>query len=219
VQGHEIGIITMYKKVLLGIAFILVTGITSANDKLGQVRDLYIGMPITDLAENQGYFFRCSDGKKLEKINEYQVCPTDEQGFIQLNVIYNNETSEWGDVNDKWLGTKLAGHPVIINSFINANGEIERIDVQTDPNSRMYMKKKSFLLGQRIKNQFGENFWMCTKRQQDDEIEVGGMLIDELCRKDFHGFSVVTHIELFYKLTDGKKQYINSTKFSLLATS
>ncbi len=209
----------MFKKTLLGMTFLLAAEGATASEQPGQVRDLYVGMPVVELTDSKGYFFRCADGTQLETIKSYQNCKADEDGFVQVNVTYNDEVSEWGDVNDKWFGTKLAGHPVLINSFINIKGEIERIDVQTDPSSRMYMKKKSFLLGKRIKNQFGENHWMCTERKQQSEVEVGGMLIDELCRKDFHGFSVVTHVELFYKLIDGEKHYTNSTKFSILSTS
>jgi len=210
----------MLNKSVLGVIFFLVAHITLAADHKGQVRGLYVGMPVSELAGNKKYFFSCTHDGKLVKINDYNNCQKGNQGAFQINVAYNDNFSEWGEVNDKWKGTKLAGHPVSINLSINNEGNIERIDVKTDPNARMYMKKKSFLLGDRIKTQFGENNWSCLNGEKNNKVEAaGGVMLDELCRKDFQGFRIVTHVQLFYRLEDGEKQYINSTKFSILATS
>lgn len=193
------------------------TSLSSAAENKRQIRDFSVGMNITSIDPGK-YFFSCN-GKTIKTLTDYQQCPADPNKLTEVNVSYNDSTAEWGDVNDKWLGTKIAGHPVLISIYIGINKDIERIDVQTDPNSRAYMKKKSFLLGNRIKSQFGSLNWRCSNKKSAENTKVGDVFINELCRKDFNGYSVVTHVEFFNKNINGKKNYINSTKLSIVKTS
>ena len=199
------------------ILLALFSSLGIAAENKGQIRDFYVGMNITEIDTNK-YFFSCNN-KKIKALTDYQQCLASANKLTEVNVFYNDATSEWGDVNDRWLGTKIAGHPVLISIHIDTDKDIERIDVQTDPDSRMYMKKKSFLLGNRIKSQFGSQNWRCTDKKDSDNTQVGGVIIDQLCRKDFNGFTVVTHVELFNKNINGKKNYTNATKLSIVKTS
>ena len=91
------------------------------------------------------------------------------------------------ELGDRWEGTKVAGHPVIPSLLIDDAGVVQGIRVVTDSDTRMYLKKKAFLLGIRVMGRYGRDGWTCTEAEPGaGRTPVGGLFIDRRCEKTFH---------------------------------
>ena len=86
-------------------------------------------------------------------------------------------------MNDKYEGTRVAGHPVLLTLTIG-EGVLEGLRIQTDPGARLFLRKKAYLLADLAKARYGEDGWTCTQAQPAaDEQPVGGVFVKEHCEK------------------------------------
>jgi hypothetical protein len=74
---------------------------------------------------------------------------------------------------------------------------VRGIRIVTDPDARLYLKKKAFLFGIRVMGRYGRDGWACTEAAPDaGKTPVGGMLIDRRCEKVFHDRRLVLETDL-----------------------
>src|SRR5690606_14300796 len=119
-------------------------------------------------------------GAPLEDWSGYARCPPEISGLHEVTVEYDESLQRWAAVNDLWEGTKVAGHPVVLSVLFDDAGVVQGIRAITDPDARMYMKKKAFLLSLRVKGRYGRDGWNCRQEAPvAGRTPVGGMFIDE----------------------------------------
>jgi len=183
-------------------------------DRSSDLGDLFIGMPIRAIP-NAGYIdLSCVDdaSRKLRSWSESSECPL---GMDQLRAVrfeFDPATSR--------DGTSIAGHPVILTALVDDSETLAGLKIDTDPEARLYMRKKAFLLGVQVKSRYGSEGWTCMQREHEaGERTVGGFYIRESCRKVLQGRLLVIERDLFRRPDQGRKDFVNRTQVTITRDS
>jgi hypothetical protein len=209
---------------LLGLFGLAVLGdpLGAAEDPLeGDIRDLKVGTKVEDLPTRGYLHFACGSdgaepGAEISGWTEFRHCPAEPSGLHEVAFQYDEDLQPWAEVNDNFEGTKVAGHPVILSLLIDDKGIAQGIRVVTDPDSRMYMKKKAFLLGIRVMGRYGRDGWQCVEAQPDDgKSPVGGMFIDRRCEKTFHDRHLILETDLYRTAEQHDQEFTGSTRLEI----
>jgi hypothetical protein len=196
---------------------------SSAEDPLqGDLRDLSVGMRVSELPA-QGYVhLACGKdgeepGLELTSWAEFQRCPADGAGLHEIAFEYDESLQPWAAVSDKWEGTQVAGHPVIPSLLIDDQGIVQRIRIVTDPDVRLYLKKKAFLLPIRVMGRYGREDWACVDAEPGaGRAPVGGMFIDRRCEKTFHDRRLVMETRLYRTVEQSGQEFTGSTRLEII---
>ncbi|HEX6113864.1 MAG TPA: hypothetical protein VFZ10_16285 [Geminicoccaceae bacterium] len=192
----------------------------TAEDPLeGDLRGLRVGMTVAELP-SEGYVdLACggeggAPGPALASWAEFARCRPDAAGLHEVTFAYAE--SPLAELGDRWEGTKVAGHPVIPSLLIDETGVVQGIRVVTDPEARMYLKKKAFLLGIRVMGRYGRDGWTCTEAGPGaGRTPVGGMFIDRHCEKVFHDRRLVLETDLYRTAEQQGQEFTGSTRLEI----
>ena len=207
--------------VSLSLAFGVTTeSALSAEDPLkGDLRNLSVGTKIADLPKERFINFACgaNGGEPTTELSgwqDYATCPASEDGLHEVAFEYADD-NPWAAVNDKWEGTKVAGHPVQPSLLITGDGVVKGIRIVTN-GRRMYLKKKAYLLPIRIMGRYGRDGWDCEDAEPSDgKTAIGGMFIDRHCEKIFHDRHLVMDVDLYRTAGQEGKDFTGVTKFEI----
>ncbi len=192
----------------------------AAEDPLkGDLRNLSVGTSIEDLPKERFVDFACGTNggeptTALSGWHDYLTCAADEDGLHEVAFDYA-EDSPWAEVNDKWEGTKVAGHPVQPSLLITGGGVVKGIRIVTN-GKRMYLKKKAYLLPIRIMGRYGRDGWNCSDAEPvDGKTAIGGMFIDRRCEKIFHDRHLVMEVNLYRTAKQEGRDFTGMTKLEI----
>ena len=119
-------------------------------------------------------------------------------------------------LGDRWEGTKVAGHPVIPSLLVDDGGVVQGIRIVTDPDTRMYLKKKAFLLGIRVMGRYGRDGWTCTEAEPGaGRKPVGGLFIDRHCEKVFHDRRLILDTDLYRTADQQGQEFTGATRLEI----
>jgi hypothetical protein len=208
---------------LVAISSLLVTAAltapATAQDSAGKdsggndLRDIRLGMPATDLPDAGYVNLACAADpqKTLIGWTGWRNCPADPSGFHAITFGYDPATSR--------DGTIVAGHPAILTLLVDEAGVVGGLRIETDPNARLYIRKKAFLFGIQVKSRYGLDGWSCTQARPDaGEQPVGGIFVRERCTKTVHDRSIVVERNLFRKPEQDIKSFVDETRMTILLT-
>jgi len=205
------------------IAFTLSTPGWSAEDPLqGDLRDLRVGMQVGELPAEGYVNLACGNdgaepGLDLAGWADFERCPADAAGLHEIAFEYDESLQPWAAVSDKWEGTQVAGHPVIPSLLIDDQGVVQRIRIVTDPDVRLYLKKKAFLLPIRVMGRYGRDDWVCVDAEPGEgRAAVGGMFIDRHCEKTFHDRRLVMETRLYRTAEQSGQEFTGSTRLEII---
>jgi hypothetical protein len=192
----------------------------AAEDPLeGDLRDLRVGMTVAELP-TEGYVdLACgSDGGEpgvaLDDWADYARCPPDQAG--RHEVVFAFAPSPLAALGERWEGTKVAGHPVIPSLLIDGQGMVQGIRIVTDPEARLYLKKKAFLLGIRVMGRYGRDGWTCAEAERGEgRTPVGGMFIDRRCEKVFHDRRLILETDLYRTAEQRGREFTDTTRLEI----
>jgi hypothetical protein len=208
------GIAATLSAAMLAVVQLLVAPARAAEPVANDLREIRIGMAARDLP-NDGYAdLACASepARKLSNWNQWADCPPDPSRLHAVRFGYDPAIDR--------EGTKVAGHPVILTLLIDDAGTIAGLLIATDPNSRLYMHKKAFLLGEQAKSRYGADGWICTERQPAaDEQPVGGVYVNEHCSKSVNGRAITIERRLFRHADQELKNFVDETRISILAVN
>jgi len=202
----------LYRAASLAVLFLVLTmKYTCAQaDPNSDVRDLVVGMPIRAIP-NAGYVdLLCADdaSRTLSSWSASRECPAGAYGMRAVRFRFDPDTSH--------DGTSIAGHPVVLTALFDESATLAGLEIDTDPEARLYMRKKAFLLGEQVKSRYGSEGWMCTQRQPEvDEHPIGGVYIRESCRKTLQGRALVVKRELFRRSGAKGGDFVDQTRVSI----
>lgn len=183
------------------------------------LRDIRVGMSVADLP-SQGYAeLTCAaePERKLSGWDEYATCPAGERGLHAVAFRFDESSNVRGPLDDKYQGTKVAGHPVLLTLLVGGEGRVEGLEIRTDPSVRLYMRKKAFLFANQIKARYGEDGWECSSGQPEEgEEAVGGVFIREHCEKTVDGRRLVIDRELMRRKGEELRNFVGGTRLSIL---
>ena len=212
---------------LLGASLAVLLGATVAgaawaadDPREGDLRDLRVGMRVTELPAEGYVDLACGSdggqpGKALESWAEFASCPPDAMGRHEVTFAYAE--SPLAELGDRWEGTKVAGHPVIPSLLIDHQSVVQGIRIVTDPDTRMYLKKKAFLLGIRVMGRYGRDGWTCTETEPGaDRTPVGGLFIDRRCEKVFEDRRLILDTELYRTADQQGQEFTGATRLEIV---
>ena len=169
--------------VLAGI--LLCAGIVRAQEG-GDLRDLRVGMSIAAIPAGEYIDLSCvgTHDQTLVGWSDFRKCPRDSTGLRSVGFRFNDRLNDLAQVNEKYQGTKVAGHPVVLTLLIDEGGTIDGLRIDTDPQARLFWRKKAHLLALVVKSRYGEEGWECHDIEPSDgETAVGGLFIKKQCEK------------------------------------
>src|ERR1700761_1275547 len=191
--------------VLLHIEF-AVTMVMAQQPSGNDLRDIQIGMAVTDLPAAGYVNFACAsnEGRAIAGWSDWSNCPADKEGLHAVRFDYDPATSH--------DGTMVAGHPAILTLLVDDKGLVAGLRIVTDPKARLYIRKKAFLLGMQVKSRYGAEGWTCQQSQPENgEQSVGGVYINESCRKTVQGRSITIERALYRRADQDMKSFIDKT--------
>jgi hypothetical protein len=209
---------------LLGMslaATVLIAGAAGAAEdpQDGDLRDLRVGMSVAELP-TEGYVdLACGSdggapGVPLARWAAFERGPPDAAGLHEVTFAYAE--SPLAELGDRWEGTKVAGHPVIPSLLIDGQGMVRGIRIVTDPDARMYLKKKAFLLGIRVMGRYGRDGWTCTEAEPGaGRAPVGGLFIDRHCEKVLHDRRLILDTDLYRTADQQGQEFTGATRLEI----
>jgi hypothetical protein len=174
------------------------------------VRDITVGKPVTDIPDAGYVNLVCANdpSRKLPMWSAWRDCPVDPEGMHAIRFDFDPETSR--------DGTLVAGHPVILTAMVDDVGMVAGLEIDTDPKARLYIRKKAFLFGTQVKSRYGSDGWTCTQRQPGPgEEPVGGVYLNESCRKAVQGRLLVVERDLFRRPDQDAKSFVDQTQVKI----
>jgi hypothetical protein len=206
---------------LAAFASLLIAGpAEAADDPLqGDLRDLRVGLGVHELPAAGYVDLACGSdggapGAALASWAEFDRCPPDAAGRHEVTFAYAE--SPLAELGDRWEGTKVAGHPVIPSLLIDQQGVVQGIRIVTDPDTRMYLRKKAFLLGIRVMGRYGRDGWRCTEAEPGaGRAPVGGMFIDRHCEKVFHDRRLILDTDLYRTADQQDQEFTGTTRLEI----
>ena len=182
------------------------------------LRDLRVGMRSDELPATGYTGFACETGPALQGWQEYKRCAPDAAGSRAVRFRYDEAENFRGSVNDKYEGTRVAGHPVLLALLLDDAGIVKGLRIETDPAARPFLHKKAHLLGGLAKARFGEDGWTCTQAQPSAAEEpVGGVFVKEHCEKTTPTRRYLVDRALFRRPGEEPRNVVNSTRVEILA--
>jgi hypothetical protein len=186
----------------------------------GDLRDLRVGVSVDQLPAEGYTGFACghdgaAPGPSLAGWQDFRRCPADAQG--RHEVAFAFASSPLAALGDRWEGTKIAGHPVIPSLLIDNRGTVQGLRLVTDPDARLYLKKKAFLFGIRVMGRYGRDGWQCTETPPGDgRSPVGGMFIDRRCEKTWQGRRLILDTDLYRALGQEGQEFTGASRLEIL---
>jgi hypothetical protein len=202
---------------VLAVAVGDVAVVVAAPPEAGDIRGLRVGVAATELPVDGFTGFACTaTGEAIAGWVEQARCPAGADGLREVSVRYDEAAQVWAAVNDAWEGTKVAGHPVLLSVLFDEGGTAEALRVVTDPEARLYYRKKAFLLGLRIMGRYGPDGWSCADDQPDaGRTPVGGMLIARRCEKDLPDRRLMLRTDLYRAPGQAGRDFTDATRFEI----
>jgi hypothetical protein len=199
---------------------LLVDPASTAEDPLeGDLRGLRVGMRVAELPAEGYVDLACGShggapGAALAGWAEFARCRPNAAGLHEVTFAYAE--SPLAELGERWEGTKVAGHPVIPSLLIDDGGVVQGIRIVTDPDARMYLKKKAFLLGVRVMGRYGRDGWTCTEAEPGEgRTPVGGLFIDRHCEKMFHDRRLVLETDLYRTAEQQGQEFTGATRLEI----
>ncbi|MGY3146325.1 hypothetical protein ACVWYQ_003324 [Bradyrhizobium sp. USDA 3397] len=190
-------------------------------DEAADLRDLSLGMSVASIPPEEYINLRCADkeGAKLAGWNDFQACPADQKGLHNLSFRFNDDLNPLAALSDKYQGTKLGGHPVLLTGLVDSGGALQGIRIDTDPNARPFWRKKAYLLALIVKARYGEAGWSCREAEPlEGEAPVGGLLIKEHCEKRAGRRRLALDREVYRRAGQPLSDFVNVTRFIIEQT-
>ena len=184
------------------------------------VRDIKIGGKVADLPAEGYVDFSCptdanarpSANNKPADWSAWRDCPAGSDGLHALRFGFDPATSR--------DGTIVAGHPVVLTALVDKDGIVAGLKIDTDPKTRLYLRKKAFLFGPQVKARYGSDGWACTQADlAAGEESVGGVHVKEKCTKTTQGRALTIERSLFRKAGQDDKNFVDETRVTILRAS
>lgn len=192
----------------------------SADPLESDVRQVRVGTKLDDRSATGLTGFSCAaGGVGLESWSDYRRCPADAGGLREVRFEFQ-ENEALARMADRWEGTKIAGHPVVLTMAVGDGGTIEALHIVTDEKASPYLRKKAFLLSLKVREHYGTDGWTCKDLpRRTGETEIGGMFIKQECRKDVAGRSLKMETRLFRGPGQEGKNYEDSVTVQVTRAS
>jgi hypothetical protein len=183
-------------------------GLAAAPETASDLRGLRVGMSVSELPGETFARFRCAAGEQgsLAGWQDWHTCPADADGRRAISFAYAQ-----GE-------TKVAGHPVALTAWFAADGKLDTLQIITDSKVPLFLRKKAFLLGLQARSRYGDDGWTCTDGKPGVDGEpVGGVFVDEACRKVTDGKSLLVERFLLRRPGTDLAAFVGESRITITA--
>jgi hypothetical protein len=181
-----------------GFAFaLLLAGLPAQaqpRDDQGEIRRLRLGLNAQTMsADGYGEFACGSNGgpprQRLLHWSEFGKCRPEENGLHEVYARFDDENEYVGKAIDDpvtlgRMGTRVAGHPIILSVLFDSGGILRGIRFVSDPRGDPGARRMAHLLRLAIINRYDPSGWTCTDSPPaPGETPVGGIFLKQRCEK------------------------------------
>jgi len=175
------------------------------------LRDIEVGMAVTELPAAGYANFACAGEQAIAGWLGWRDCPADAKGLHAIRFDYDRSTSR--------EGTIVAGHPAILTLFVDDRGIVAGLRIETNPQARLFNRKKAFLLGLQVKSRYGDEGWTCRQGEPaGGEQPLGGVFVKESCTKTLQGRAIEVERNLFRRPDQDTKSFVDETRINIFRT-
>jgi hypothetical protein len=181
-------------QVTILFALLLVAPALAAEDH-GEIHGLKLGLHADAMTTDGFDDFACgSNGgpprAPLSGWDEFRKCRPESNGLHEVYVTFDNQLADQAKAmgEDSFpseaVGTRVAGHPVILSVLFNDNGLVQGIRIVTDPRAPLQQRRMGQLLRLRVTAHYGADGWTCVNLPADPgETPVGNIFVKQRCEK------------------------------------
>jgi hypothetical protein len=183
--------------VMVGAALLLASGQAMAQGRpdQGEIRGLKLGLEARSMTVDRFGEFACgSNGgpprQKIDDWSDFAKCRAEPSGLHEVYVRFDDEAEYVGRAIDDALfagqriGTRVAGHPIILSVLFDAGGILRGLRFVSDPRGDPAARRMAHLLRLAIINRYDPAGWACTDiPAAPGETPVGGVFLKQRCEK------------------------------------
>jgi len=161
----------------------------------GEIRGLKLGLMAKSMTRDGFGDLACgSNGgpprQKLEDWSDFGKCRPEDSGLHEVYARFDDEDEYIGKAIDEprhargKIGTRVAGHPVILSALFDRGGVLRGIRLVTDPRAASHERRMAHMLRLSVLNRYDPDGWSCTDfPPATGETPVGGVFVKQRCEK------------------------------------
>jgi|HubBroStandDraft_6_1064221.scaffolds.fasta_scaffold03478_3 hypothetical protein len=162
----------------------------------GEIHGLKLGLKAAEMSTDTFGDLACGSngGPPRQAIDEwadFRKCRPEPSGLYEVNVRFDDQQEYIGRAIDDPLfaqgriGTRVAGHPVILSVLFDRDGILRGIRMVSDPRASITERRMAHMLRIAVINRYEPDGWMCTDfPPAGGETPVGGgVFIKQRCEK------------------------------------
>jgi len=179
------------------LAAALVNGPAQSQQKRdpGEIRGLKLGLAVQSMTLQGFGDLACgSNGgpprQKLEEWSDFRKCRPEGNGLYEVYARFDDEDEYVGKAIEEpryargRIGTRVAGHPVILSVLFDGDGVLRGLRFVTDPRAATHERRMAHMLRLAIFERYDPEGWACTDLPPAaGESPVGGIFIKLRCEK------------------------------------
>jgi hypothetical protein len=177
----------------------------AAADSFSDLRGVNIGMLAQQLP---GVGYRnvsclATPNQQIDSWHDATSCPAGQDGLRGLHVEYDQPGQD---------STLVAGHPVDLSVFFDGSARIVKIEIRTQDQSSLYMRKKAYRLAHQAMEHYGDDGWTCEKAQPaSNEEAIGPMYVNETCSKTSDNRAIEVKSRFFRKIGGSPTDFVSDS--------
>jgi hypothetical protein len=161
----------------------------------GDIHGLKLGLVARTMTLNGWGELACgSNGgpvrQELDAWSEFGKCPPDASGLHEVAARFDDEDEYVAKALGNPLyaghrvGTRVAGHPVVLSALFDDGGTLRGMRVVSDPRATLAERRMAHLLGIAVISRYGTDGWTCVDLAPGEgESPVGGVFTKRRCEK------------------------------------
>jgi hypothetical protein len=176
----------------------------------GEIRGLRLGLDARKMSlEGFGELACGSNGgpprARLDGFSDFARCRAEANGLHEVYLRFDDEDEYVGKAIDddqytRKIGTRVAGHPVILSALFDDGGILRGLRFVTDPRAAPAERRMAHLLRVAVINRYGPESWACRDEPAAaGETPVGGVFLKQQCRKTSDGRDLMVEAHFLRK--------------------
>jgi hypothetical protein len=187
-----------YGAVLAAVAALFIASTAHAQPQRdpGEIHGLKLGLKAEEMSTDTFGDLACgSNGgpprQAIDDWSDFRKCRPEPSGLYEVNARFDDQQEYIGRAIDDplyaqgRLGTRVAGHPVILSVLFDKDGVLRGIRMVSDPRGSIMERRMAHMLRLAIINRYDPDGWACTDLPPAaGETPVGGgVFIKQRCEK------------------------------------
>jgi hypothetical protein len=197
-------------------ALALLCGVVAAHAQPapdpGEIHGLKLGLKADAMSTDTFGDLACgSNGgtprQMIDAWKDFRKCRPEQSGLYEVNARFDDQQDYIGRAIDDSMyaqgrvGTRVAGHPVILSVLFDRDGVLRGIRMVSDPRGAIMERRMAHMLRLAIINRYEPDGWTCTDfPPAPGETPVGGgVFIKQRCDKQLPGRSLMVEAHFLRK--------------------